>query len=357
MGNKKEMKSLIYSILIKQRERSSNPKTLILLIFSLAITFYFSIMFVSKVHEVNKDINFYDNKAKKTGILYLSSKTTNNFKSKNITIVKSSHAYLLNSDGNLTKTELSVIDSNYFDFFNFVSLNKLDWQNFVSNPKAILLHKNIARNRKIKVGDLVSVNGDSFRCVSILYQHDFKDKIVINESGRKIINKIGGDEYKSEIFIQNYDLDNFNTKLKNMKFESFDKIVKSDIKSLSIFRLFLIAFSSIFVLISLLNVYLIIYGAIRSERRKYLIKNALGESEFSFFLSSSIDIMLICLVSYHFSLVLYFILIPSVPSFFYYEISFYDYIINGFFIVISSIVISVIMCLKQIKTSFDELRY
>lgn len=357
MGDKQKMKSLVYGISIKLRERASNPKILLLLVFSLAIAFYFSIMFVSKVHEVNIDINFYDNKARTAGIMHSSSKITTDFDPKNTTIVKKSHVYLSNSDGNLSKTALSVIDSNYFEFFRFINFNKLDWQSFVSNPKAILVHKNIARDRGIKIGDLVTVNGVSFTCISVLSQHDFKDSIVINESGREMIKLLGGEEYKNEVFIQNYDFDNNKAKLKNMKFESFDTIVKSDIKSLSVFKLFLIAFSSVFILISLLNVYLIIYSAIRKERVKYLIKNVLGESKLSFFLSSSIDIMLICLVSYHFSLVLYYLLISSVPSFFYYEISLYDYIINGLFIVISSIVISVILCLKQIKTSIEELRY
>lgn len=349
------MSSLVYSIKVKMYERIRHPKKFILMILSLSIAFYFVVMFICKVHEVDKDILFYKNKNKVSDVIVCHFQSNADLNLTKGVIVRNSKGYLKNLNEDLIKGNLISLDFGYYDFFEMSDLSSHDWSKFFSNQNGVLVHQNIARKLGLKNGDDVFINGVQFTCMNIISQHDFKDKVVLHDSA--ILSVGNRNEMKSDLFITKRDFNSLPDELKRLKWESFDYELSDTIRSLNTFKLFLMGFSAIFILISLLNVYLIIYTNMNTEKRNYVIKKALGETVIGFFISCVLDVTMICFVAYHFSLLLYYLLIPSVPVFFYYRLSVESYLLCAFFILLSGIVLSMVMCLKQTKTNFDLLRY
>lgn len=355
MGDKQKMNSLVYGIWVRMCERISHPKKLILVVVSLSIAFYFALMFVCKVSEVNKDILFYQSKSKIEDMFFSDFPSDYHLPIVEGTVTRHSEAYLKKENRPVLKGNLTSLDKHYSNFFRMPDISEKGWEEFHKEPNKVLVHQNIARKLHLKTGDSLFINGVEFICLYILSQHDFKDQIVVNESGSDLIGSVQG--IKGHLFISKKALVSLPEECKRLKFHPFQEEISNRIRSLKAFKLFLLAFSVIFIAISLLNVYLVIYTGIHAEKRNYIIKKALGEMMSGFFISFILDTTIVCLVAYHFSLILYFLLIPSVPTFFYYQITGREYFICGVFIVFTSIVLSVILCFQQVKTSYDILRY
>lgn len=297
--------TLNYSLTVRLRDKLLHWKIISLEILSLIVVFYFSMMFISKMTETQRIINHYQMKSQTPNIVYqLSEIPFKEIPECKYTIHSKGEIYL-DHNGVTHKVNIMGIDHEHSNFYQDDIFKDNDELNFFEKNH-LIVPVNISRNLGIYKGDVVSINDRPFRILGTTSDHSVSNHIVIPLDLFFEISQ----EQEFDVFltmVEEYSRA-YESELHFQKREPLSAIYSAEVNSQKYFQLFIIGFSVIFIFIAFCNMFLIIQTRVKRERKFHLVLWLCGENNRNYFLSSIIDYMLLCLMSFFGSVGLYFIL-------------------------------------------------
>ena len=325
--------SLIYALRVKWVERSAHVGSLLITLISLAIGFLFILLFVSKFLAIHADIQHYHRIFKQDDLVRLCIKGDSETVSVEKSVLHRGYVYLLWGEEKL-KLDAVSIDKYYAEFFE-ISMGREVLSEFFAEKDRVLLHASIARKWKVAEGDSFTIEGKKYYVLAILSDPQFKDRIIFSEPGEQV----RLDPSKEELFIRTQDADLIDP-ADIISSEAMKEAVGKEIKSLRDFQRFIGAFALFFSGIAVLNIFLVLVTRITIDQRNNAIKGLCGETSFINVIQTTMDTVVLVILSYHLSLLVYFLVMPTVPDFFYFSLSIPVYLICLFFLVVIGVLFS-----------------
>lgn len=332
--------SLIYALRMRFIQKKANYKVYLLAIFSISIALYFVLMFLTKIYINNQQIKFYSQQISNNLIIY----NINNDEVLPNNIEYTIHSVTsdyLQIDKQKFKINLFVIDNNYPQFYTIKDISPDKWQQFIQCSNCIFVSKEVARQFNLAPNSNVIIANQKFRVLDIVDNPFFAKRVIINIDNYP--NSIS--EFKFVTSFQNDYLFN------NAKFEPLSSRYFYNIVSLKHFSLFLIGFFSIFLLISLINIYLIYNILLNNDRQSRVVKYVCGENTKTYTFSLCFENLITSLIAFHFCLLIYYLLLPIMPEFFYFDLIFNVYLIELLLVVVISFLLSLFLAKREIKTN------
>lgn len=302
-----------YSLLIRFKERLNNGTRLILTILSIAVGMYFVTMFLSKLYMVNRYIDTYKCLRNDEYYIYELDNLKDidaYYNSQSSVILSGNKEIEVNNEKVLVNTV--GLSKNVNDYYKGAILTNDDI-NKLTSSNVVFVGNELARSLSIKEKDYLEIDDTNYRVERIIDNVEYKKSLLISSQSLNIKTNT----YPSLVKVLTKEkLKNHVDKVKS----SFDYYTQN-ILIYKQFKLFIIVISTIFILISLINIYLIIRTNIEKEIRNQIIQKVFGENIDYFTKAMAIDMTFVTLVSYHLGLLLYFIILPYVPGFFYFKLS------------------------------------
>lgn len=332
--------SLLYSFKMRLIQKRSNYKVYFLAIFSISIALYFVLMFLTKIYINNQQMRFYSQQISNNLIIY----NINNDELLSYNIDYTLHSVTsdyLQFNKQKYKIDLFVIDNNYSQFYKIKDINHQKWKQFIQCSNCIFVSKEVARQFNLAQNSNVIIASKEFRVLDIVDNPFFAKRVIIS------INNYPNTISKFKLVTSAKNEHLFN----NVKYESLNSVYFQIISSLKHFSMFLIVFFSIFLLISLINIYLIYNILLNSDRKSRVVKYICGENIKTYTFSLCLDNLITSLIAFHFCLLIYYLLLPIMPEFFYFDLIFNVYLMELLLVVVISCLLSLFLAKREIKTN------
>lgn len=344
------MTPILYGLVVRLREKSQNYRLMILTILSIAISLYFVMMFLSKLGETNRKIAYYESHYNLFDqIVQLDHIGSLKGKNDNFTTTINTSDYILSNNQKI-KSDLLASDVNYNQYYRLDSVSEKQWKECFDGSPSAIVSRELARNLKLDIGDRFQLNDTSYTVKAISQDPFLEKKLLVpidlynnqeNHSLDRILITIKVNENLDRIASSNSILAR----------DSMGQIIAREVKSLNQFLLFLFGFFLVFFLISIINISLVLTSLISLDQKNRIVRQVCGESDRQYIANTIVEFTLIVLLSYHVAVILYYVLLPLVPEFFYFSLSLEVYLIELAFATILAFVLAVIYARKQCRTN------
>ncbi|MBF0780807.1 MULTISPECIES: FtsX-like permease family protein [unclassified Granulicatella] len=340
----------IYGYRVRVQEKLKHPQIIILELFSIAIALYFVMMFLSKVDETNRHLAYFNQQL--TNEYVVVSVPEQKSVSTPHTWVKEAEDYLL-VDKVSHLVSILVVDKQYNQFYDLTSLKNDEWQLFISQPNQMILSLDLARELNKKVGDTVEFNQKTYMILGITSNPWHKHKAIVLNKG--VFLQVPQWKQTCTLTLFSKDRNQLDDSIAQIPYETLSDIFKNEIISLQHFLIFLMAFSLLFIVIASLNIFLIFKTNLQKEKPSRQIKWLFGETKLQFMKRICLEYVITTIIAFHISVVVYFILLPFVPNFFYFQLTYSIYLNELLFVIMVSLLCSICLSLKQVCISYNDM--
>ena len=307
-------------------------------------------MFLSKLGETNRKIAYYESHYNLFDqIVQLDHIGSLKGKNDNFTTTINTSDYILSNNQKI-KSDLLASDVNYNQYYRLDSVSEKQWKECFDGSPSAIVSRELARNLKLDIGDRFQLNDTSYTVKAISQDPFLEKKLLVpidlynnqeNHSLDRILITIKVNENLDRIASSNSILAR----------DSMGQIIAREVKSLNQFLLFLFGFFLVFFLISIINISLVLTSLISLDQKNRIVRQVCGESDRQYIANTIVEFTLIVLLSYHVAVILYYVLLPLVPEFFYFSLSLEVYLIELAFATILAFVLAVIYARKQCRTN------
>lgn len=343
--------SFRYSLEVRLLERLAHKKLLVLSIFSLAIAFYFVLMFLSKIEETNSGIQYFkDHFNEKYSVCILANRPDYPIDFPH-TLSTERNDYISLSEGN-KRVPIVFVDDSFTNFYPFSQHSSAKKKDCDRNLPPVYMGEQLARQLGLCSDDRITYNGRDYQIIALVTAPPYLKKMIFSEKYRDA-NRI----YSAEKITLTVPSDRVREVFSDMKViseRSFQVLQEENILSLKEFKWFLIIFSMIFFIISAINVSLVIKTTIYREKENYLAQSLCGESNHQYVFSVCMDFLLISFIAYHLCILFYYVTRPFIPYFFYFSLGLKTYISEFLIIVLLTLMSSLFLARSQAQK--DRLR-
>lgn len=252
------------------------------------------------------------------------------------------------------KTHVLGIDKNFSDFYQDRLFQSCLDKKYLLRTDAILSQQ-VSREMKAKKGDTITLNNQLLTIVGITDDPWWRGKIAVSSALLK-----NSGPFKSDAFYLTMDgehADQYEKYLSKLDRVELAQSFQQEINSLRAFQRFLLGFSIVFFFIAGCNLMLILLARFRREIHLHQTLYFCEETRKIYYLSSIIDDLIICIMSNHMALLLYLLMRPFVPPFFYFVLRPEIYGLEMIIVTIFSIIFTFIFSQKQetdIRTNWRE---
>lgn len=335
-----------YSILLKIKERFSDKRLSLLTIISISVGLYFTIMFLSKFERIDQDIHYYRELMNNNAYIY-----TYHFDEDKPDFSEIDSSVIYNGDKEITydgdKILVKIIglDNNFNKFYN----GKLFTDDDISKMDQLdyaFVGTDLARKHKLVENSKVTIDNNDYVVFKVVDYPDFRDALILFNDG---IIEVSGSYPRSFDILSNDKFFDTNKEPQSLKEFYYNHVVSNNS-----FKAFIVIMSTIFIFISLLNVYLIILTNIEKEIKNRVIRSVFGERANLYSLATALELTFIVFISYHLGVIFYYLLKDFVPNFFYFELSFKVYILEMIFLLLISFLVTFFMTIRMNKDIRSE---
>lgn len=325
-----------YALLVRFNEKKRKIKILILTIFSLAVCFYFFLMFLSKMGNIAGQINYFKRHFDDEINVITPVNLTEIKEDSQYSITKEFQDYIIRDDKK-RKVQILATDINYFKFYKPESINEKDWIDFFNEKNSAIVSKETARRLHLKKNDQFKLEGFDYKVKIITDEVFFEKKIVV-----PVINHMGNKSPVKNIYITlNSNEENKIPKIsqKGDK-KTLTEILSEDVVGLKHFLGFLSFISIVFMAVALINIALVFKSLMSQNQKNAHVRFLCGESLKIYIYATVFEFTSITLIAFHMAVMLYYLLLPFVPAFFYFDLSFYAYFRSLIICVVLSVFLS-----------------
>ena len=228
---------------------------------------------------------------------------------------------------------------------------------FDRSENRIMIDTNIANEFRLSVGDEIVVDDKAWKVHAIFKSEYFRRKIIFPEHAEVVEN---GDFHQQVSIVQ------FNQAfldarpdifglLNGVKFDSLQQRQDHNLRTLHGFALFFIFFALVFIVLSILNCYLVFSANINYKRKMYGIKKTYGASTSICFGDILLENILYSLLSFHIACLLVHLFRYNVPTFSYTEMNLTVYGLGLIALFIVTVLYSLLIFRKINKQSTIKL--
>jgi len=342
--------NLGYIILSKLKEIAKNKKMAVIIVICLVLGYAFILIFSSKIFEINRRMEFAKIKNTENAYILSDSRLTdvqddpdfeNGIEHRSDYGSASVYVAFKNDTFMVYGTEIDEELPYFYTFDNF-SYDLFD----ENNPeKQVMVSKYLANKYNMKVNDEIIVNGSVWNICSV-YENEYLNKSIVFPINSNALENNDMHSRSSIIqFNENY-LKSDPQILKGEGVTPLQRRQETNLKSLNMYKIFIVAFAVIFIVISILNCYLVFFSNINYKRKMYGIKKTYGASSSLCFIDVFLENCIFSLLALHISCLLVHVFRYNIPVFFYTEVNLAVYFSAMIVVLIVTVIYSLIIFKK-----------
>lgn len=336
--------SILYSLSIRWKAKIKRVRLLLLEVLSLSVVFYFALMFVCKLVDTHGDIAYYRSRTNVDEVVYQLEKAPEaKISDVDFTLYQKADQYVT-VHSKTYKAQVIGIDQNFSSFYHDHLFQNIVKKKALSHSDAIL-SQSVAREMSAKEGDTLTLNHQVLKIIGITDDPWWKGKVAVSFS---ILPASELAQPKSlYLTIRRENVELVENQLSVLDQTDLAQSLQNEINSLRAFQRFLLSFSAVFFLIAGCNLMLILRTRFRRERGLHQILYLCGETRGTYYLASMIDGLTMCISSDFIALLIYRLMRPFVPSFFYFALTPTIYGLEMLMVAMISIIITLIFSHEQ----------
>lgn len=288
--------TLWYSLGVKRREMLYRFPFTAVSVASLALGFLFIIVFTAKIGSVDRRIvNLLESNKNPEATVYQLKELSD---SKPIgRSSQSINAYVyVDVDGSKSKELAVFVDERFTDYVGISGVSSDAFHTFVESADQVMMDSHLARQYDVVSGDRMVLEGEVFHVFAVIDFEYLEGSFILSTKNTDLVARLA---YPRVTVYTQGDLIHPKSTIENRQ-RLGDKIA-GEVASLERFKDFMRVFALIFIVLSVLNCYLIFWARMAQEVRNRMIKRLQGQRRAHIFLEILIENTVLSGLAFHMS--------------------------------------------------------